>query len=231
MREAEQPEFHVLGWYSPSEAAKLLAALEAAGIETHADFSDGVADVAAKESAHGARFGAGSQVLIAVASSQEALAHEIHAAVLGSATPDLPLGHADQMELGEEHALALQEMERADKARKIASAVKREVADLDGEIQAIKSELQEGGQSEWRMQALNQALSRNLSRRRAVLSGEVAPKGMGSPSGPSGKARIPVPGETGVPPGALNPTRLIAIVSVAFIVLIMLYALWEIRPR
>lgn len=231
MHEVEPPEFHALGWYSPSEAAKLLPALEVAGIETHADFSDGVGDVSLADGVHGARFGAGSRVLVAVVASKEDLAHEIHATVFGSATPGLPAGLADQDDLEEEHSLALEEMERADRARELARAVAKEVAELDGEIQSIKSELQEGGQSEWRMQALNQALSRNLSRRRALLSGEATPKGAPAQPVRPGNSAGPERVESVLPAGLISPTRLLTLLSVAFVVLVILYALWDARPR
>jgi hypothetical protein len=72
-------EYQNVGWYSPGEARRLLAALEKAGIRFEIETSvASIQSQSAIQARYGGTFGSGSQVLIAVWSEDREAFNRIH---------------------------------------------------------------------------------------------------------------------------------------------------------
>jgi hypothetical protein len=80
--------FEYLGYYTPSDAAKLFAAFEAADVGFRADFFDGTRSVGSFRAAGGGAFGQAAQVLIRIDPQRRKIVNKIHADLFGDCLPN-----------------------------------------------------------------------------------------------------------------------------------------------
>jgi hypothetical protein len=85
---ADDSSFEYLGYYAPSDAAKLFAAFEAAHVGFRADFFDGTGAIGSIPAAAGGAFGQAAQVLIRIDPQRRKIVNEIHTDLFGDCLPN-----------------------------------------------------------------------------------------------------------------------------------------------
>ena len=85
---ADDSSFEYLGYYAPSDAAKLFAAFEAAEVDFRADFFDGTNAIGSIAAVGGGRCGQAAHVLIRFDPERRKTVHEIHADLFGDCLPN-----------------------------------------------------------------------------------------------------------------------------------------------
>lgn len=152
----ELPEgFECVGWYSPSEARRLMEALDEARIEMWAHFEDGMSGGGAMNAAFGS-FGASAQVLLAVEATQRVAANDIHTRLFGDGLPIVT-----EPSDGEDEDLDPEQFEKRARLILQLDEVKREVQALVVEVKSVAAELARPHQPIPRLAALHTALAQH----------------------------------------------------------------------
>jgi len=154
-------DYEYLGWYQPPEAKRLLDALEAEKIGTHAEFDDGAATNSAVEAAYGS-FGGRSQILISIESIRRPDVDKIHGLIFGSGLHTMSdATNPPKKWLEEEGEAEFETLERRQQLVDELDNIERELKDLLQEATAVKRELDDGSQGPDRLAALRSAFERH----------------------------------------------------------------------
>ena len=88
MEQTPEEGFEFIGYFSPSDAAKLFSAFERAGIDYRADFFDGVDSITPTLAYRGGSFGQNAQILIQAAHNRLEEVARIHTELFGDSLPN-----------------------------------------------------------------------------------------------------------------------------------------------
>ena len=154
-------DYEYLGCYAPPEAERLLGALEAENIGTHAEFHDGAATGSAVGIAYGDS-GVRAQILISTESTRRSDVDQIHIRIFGSGLPAMPdETNSPEKWLEEEGEAEFKTLERRQQLVDELDDIERGLKDLLQEATAVKRELDDGSQGPDRLAALRSAFERH----------------------------------------------------------------------